>query len=116
MLTNIWSTVLFPYGVGVFQGDPLSVAIFEMIMNLCSDSLESLKPPCAYKLSVHHDVFLSIFANDTAIITRGTEEAKMVCKRAKEFLLRSGLDVNASKYAMFARRKQPSPTVFDLEL
>lgn len=117
VLTNNWSTAVFRYGVGVFQGDPLSVAIFDMIMNLYTDSLESLKPLCAYQLSsVDHDMFLSIFADDTAIITRGTEEAKLVCKRTDKFLQWSGLQVNASKCATFARRKQPSPAVFDPQL
>ena len=39
--TDEWSTPPVPLGIGVYQGDPLSVVIFLTVMNTLSDSLHS---------------------------------------------------------------------------
>ena len=39
--TDEWSTPPVPLGIGVYQGDPLSVAIFLTVMNTLSDSLHN---------------------------------------------------------------------------
>jgi hypothetical protein len=72
-----WNTPAFHYGIGVFQGDSLSVAIFDMVMNLYFDSLCPLKFHCAYNFTnVDADMFLStsIYADDACIVTKGVSE------------------------------------------
>ena len=115
--TDQWRTREFVYGVGVFQGDPLSVAIFDMVMNLFVDALEPLESRCAYDFSsLNVSLFNSIFADDAATVTRGVKEAQLVCQRIGEFLEWSGLQANVSKCSCFSRRRQPGPAVFDPEL
>ena len=115
--TDDWCTSNFPYEVGVFQGDPLSVAIFDMVFNLYTDALESLAPTCAYQFSsVAQNSFLCSFADDAVVVTRGPHEINAVCKRTDQFLEWSGLEVNAAKCSTFSRRRLIHPTVFDPEI
>ena len=112
--TSDWSTPVFHYGKGVFQGDPLSVAIFDMVINLHVDALTPLQDQCVYRFSkTENDMMLSIFADDICIVTSGVKEANLLCERTNQFLKWSQLDVNISKCACFSRSKQAGSACFD---
>ena len=97
ILTSSWCTRDFHYGVGIFQGDPLSVGIFDMVMNLYTNAIEPLASRCAYQFtSLDLGLFNSIFVDDAAVVTRGIKEAELVCQRIDQFLEWSGLQANVS--------------------
>ena len=64
--TKEWSTPIFPLNIGVFQGDPLSVAIFNTVINTLVDTL---KMHCdqGYSLTPGHQVNLLQYADDICI-------------------------------------------------
>ena len=49
--TKSWMTSPFPLQIGVFQGDPLSVVIFNTVINTLVDSLLQFRHSHGYKLS-----------------------------------------------------------------
>lgn len=115
--TKDWCTPVFNYGTGVLQGDPLSVAIFDMVINLYADAVKPLEVHCAYFFSKSaNQMLLSSFADDMCIVSRGIKEAKILCERTDQFLSWSGLDINASKCACFSRARKPGLPVFDPHL
>ena len=64
-----WSTVSVPLRIGVYQGDPLSVAIFLTVMNTLSDTLCSRKdlgfPLPSSNAPVNH----LLYADDACIVS-----------------------------------------------
>ena len=67
--TQAWSTKSFPYRVGVFQGDPLSVAIFNMITCLFADAVLQSELNSAYCFKATGDnLQLLLFADDAALV------------------------------------------------
>ena len=112
--TSNWSTPVFHYGKGVFQGDPLSVAIFDMVINLYVDALTPLQDQCVYRFSkTENQMMLSIFADDICIVTSGVKEANLLCERTNQFLKWSQLDISIPKCACFSRSKQAGSACFD---
>ena len=88
-----------------------------MVMNLYTNAIEPLASRCAYQFtSLDLGLLNSIFADDAAVVTPGIKKAELVCQRIDQFLEWSGLPANVSKCPRFARRRQPSPAIFDPQL
>ena len=101
----------------MFQGNPLSVGIFDMVMNLYTNTSETLASCSAYQFtSLDLGLFNSIFVDNAAVVTRGIKEAELVCQRIDQFLEWSGLQANVSKCSRVAQRRQPIPAIFNLQL
>ena len=69
--SNRWQTCLIPFRKGVFQGDPLSVIIFNMVINLYVDVIsQPLYNSLSYQYSyVNGQLLLSQFADDTCLVS-----------------------------------------------
>ena len=76
--TKSWTTSVFPIRIGVFQGDPLSVSIFNMITNLFADSIQQLKfHHTGYRFKSTQDLLLLLlFADDAVLIANSSEKCQ----------------------------------------
>ena len=77
-----WSTRCIPLQVGVYQGDPLSVAIFNTVMVTLTDALKADRQ-LGYKLGGKTTTNVLQYADDTCIV------ANMALLIAKAFWTRS---------------------------
>ena len=83
--TQAWSTKSFPYRVGVFQGDPLSVAIFNMITCLFADAVLQSELNSAYRFEATGDSLqLLSFADDAVLMANSVQNLQ---KQTDAFLL-----------------------------
>ena len=79
--TPDWQTGMIPFQKGVFQGDPLSVSIFNMVINMYVDQISSprhLSLAYEYSYSNSH-LLLTQFADDTSIITNSVKSCQFLC-------------------------------------
>ena len=68
VLTSEWETPAFPLQIGVYQGDPLSVVIFNTVMNTLVDTLQS-RLDLGYHISnSKHKVNVLQYADDTCLV------------------------------------------------
>ena len=70
--TDTWSILPVPLSVGVYQGDPLSVVIFLMVMNILSDTLKARSDlkftlPSS-SISINH----LLYADDVCLVSNST--------------------------------------------
>ena len=69
--TKEWSTEPFPIEAGVYQGDPLSVIIFNTVMNTLVDTI-SQSPHLGYSLSSTTQQCNHLqYADDTSLLANG---------------------------------------------
>ena len=55
--SNSWSTPLIPLKIGVYQGDPLSVVIFNTVINTMVEVIKT-RPDLGYHITNRHSVNL----------------------------------------------------------
>ena len=68
VITADWETPVVPLQMGVYQGDPLSVAIFNTVMNTLVDTLTT-RIDLGYHLSgTSHQVNIMQYADDTCLV------------------------------------------------
>ena len=76
--TKEWSTKPLPMEVGVFQGDPLSVIIFNTVMNTLVDTITQSYHHLGYSLSsANQSCNLLQFADDTSPLGKDQLPAKL---------------------------------------
>ena len=95
--TPHWSTNTFPLQVGVYQGDPLSVSIFNTVINMLVDTLETRKD-LGYSLSnSRHTVSLLQYADDTCIVADSPASAQHLLNMVESWLTWAGMKAKSSK-------------------
>ena len=62
-----WSTATIPLVLGVNQGDPLSVVVFNMVINTMVDTLQTRSDLGFLLPNSHHQVNFMQYADDTCI-------------------------------------------------
>ena len=70
-----WFNPAIPLQIGVYQGDPLSVVMFNTVINTLVDSLKS----CAelgYTLAPKHTVSVLQYADDTCLVAKALLHAR----------------------------------------
>ena len=68
ILTEDWSTPSIPLNMGVYQGDPLSVVIFNTVINTLVDIVKS-RPDLGYKVhGTSYSVNMLQYADDTCLV------------------------------------------------
>ncbi len=68
VVTAEWETPMFPLEIGAYQGDPLSVVIFNTVMNTLVDTLQS-RADLGYHLSnASHQANVLQYADDTCLV------------------------------------------------
>lgn len=70
--TEEWSTKPFPMEVDVFQGYPLSVIIFNTVMNTLTDNITQSHHYPGYSMSTTNQSYnLLKFVDDTSLLGKG---------------------------------------------
>ena len=113
--TEEWSTKPFPIEVGVFQGDPLSVIIFNTVMNTLVDTI-SQHQQLGFSLSgTKHSANLLQFADDTSLLGKGPAACKALLDCTSQWLEWSGMKPKVPKCCSLAVQAS-SGRVYDPQL
>ena len=113
-----WCTDLIQFQKGVFQGDPLSVTIFNMVMNLYVDTVTqpSFKS-LAYTFSYANcNLILTQYADDTCLITNSVSSCQYLCRISDFFFRWAHMKVNVAKCRSLALSSRKLPYVFNPSL
>ena len=103
--TKSWTTAPIHLQLGVYQGDPLSVAIFNTVMNTLVDSITQHCSYLGYKLnSVSSAINLLQYADDTTLIGDGPASCQRLLDLTESWLSWSGMRANVPKCVSVAIR------------
>ena len=95
--TTGWATASVPLQIGVYQGDPLSVVIFNTVMCTLIDALRPLKH-LGYNISgTRHTVNLLQYADDTCLISNGPASCQRLLNQVEKWLQWSGMKTKVPK-------------------
>ena len=108
----------FPYAIGVYQRDPLSVAIFNTITCLLGDALSSMSmSTVGYQISsTKETVDVLLFAEDAVLISNSLKNSQRQCNMVETFLQWTGMQAKVVKYRSLAFRSRPRSMFFDPNL
>ena len=109
---------LFPYSIGVFQGDPLSVAIFNSVTCLlckllASEALVQIGyrlPSCKASINCH------MFADDLMLLSNSPSSGQQQCHLVQKFLKWSKSEAKVVKCRSLRFRSQPSSAFYNTKL
>ena len=94
-----WSTPLIPIKLGVYQGDPLSVVIFNTVINTLVDTLHTRRD-LGYHFSPRQlPVNLLQYADDTCLVANSPASCQHLLDMTALWLQWSGMKVKISKCA-----------------
>ena len=107
---NNWTTPPVPLQTGVYQGDPLSVVIFNTIMCILIDALKPLKH-LGYNLSgSKHNVHFLQYANDTCLVANGLFAYQELLNQVDVWLQWNGMKAKVPKcFALGIRSSTGKP-------
>ena len=92
-----WATSFVPLQIGVYQGDPLSVVIFNTIMCTMTDALKPLQH-LGYRISnTKHSVHLLQYADDTCLVADGPSSGQKLLRQVEQWLQWSGMKAKVPK-------------------
>ena len=95
--TPCWSTTTLPLQIGVYQGDPLSVSIFNTVINTLVDTLQTRRD-LGYSLSnSRRKVSLLQYADDTCIVADSPASAQHLLNMVDSWLGWAGMKAKPSK-------------------
>ena len=126
LYSNLWASILTPswssnpirMSIGVFQGDPLSTSIFNVIGTLV-DTLQYHCHHLGYRLSLSDQVISQLqFAADTCIMARNPQCCQEMLRVIDRWLLRSTMKAKPSKCQAITLRSRCSAKtrVYDPDL
>ena len=96
--TDKWTTAPIQLQLGVYQGDPLSVIIFNTVMNTLVDSITQRCTHLGYSLnSVSGRINLLQYADDTSLIGDGPSSCQHLLSLTESWLSWSGMRANVPK-------------------
>ena len=96
IITKDWSTPAISLEIGVYQGDPLSVVIFNTVINTLVDSLKC-HTELGYTLTPGHRTSLLQYADDTCITANGPSSCQSLLDTTDKWLQWSGMRAKVSK-------------------
>ena len=83
--TKAWSTSLFRYGIGVFQGCTMSTILFNITFNLLHEWIKSC-PAEPYVLEDGISLRDTFFADDVGFVTRRPQDNQLLLDETEEFI------------------------------
>ena len=97
IITAEWETSVIPLQKGVYQGDPLSVVIFNTVMNTLLDTI-SLRPDLGYQFSnSQRRVNILQYADDTCLVANSPASCQHLLNITAEWLWWSGMVAKVPK-------------------
>ena len=86
VITADWKTPVVPLQMGVYQGDPLSVVIFNTVMNTLVDTLTT-RIDLGYHLSgTSHQVNILQYADDTCLVADSPASCQFLLSKVYDWL------------------------------
>ena len=90
-------TSTIPLQIGLYQGDPLSVTIFNTVMNTYLDGLKSFQTK-GYKFSNSiHSLYVLQYADDTCLTSDGPASCRAMLEFTEQWLQWSGMKAKPCK-------------------
>ena len=97
VISHEWSTPLIPILTGVYQGDPLSVVIFNTVINTLIDTLKT-KSELGFNLpNSSHKLNLLQFADDSCLIAKDSSACQSLLRVVEKWLLWAGMKAKVLK-------------------
>ena len=104
--TKKWSTTPFPLKIGVFQGDPMSVIIFNLVINLLVEFITEYYHQLGYHFAgSHHILSLLQYADDSCLVANSEENCQLMCKATEKWLRWAKMSVKVPKCRILALRR-----------
>ena len=98
-----WTTAPIHLQLGVYQGDPLSVIIFNTVMNTLVDSITQRCSRLGYSpSSISSTINLLQYADDTSLISDGPASCQQLFGLTEAWLSWSGMRANVPKWVSVA--------------
>ena len=92
VITQSWSTPVIPLQKGVYQGDPLSVVIFNTVINTLVDTIRR-RLDLGYTITnTPHTINLLQYADDTCIIAKDPASCQYLLQIVDQWLQWSGME------------------------
>lgn len=86
ILTDDWCTPFIPLKTGVYQGDPLSVVIFNTVINTLVDSVKN-KTELGYKISnTKYSINILQYADDTCLVGNSPAACQQLPNTSEQWL------------------------------
>ena len=97
VITAEWETPVIPLQKGVYQGDPLSVVIFNTVMNTLIDTV-SLRTDLGYQFSESpRSVHILQYADDTCLVANSPASCQYQLSMVSDWLQWSGMAAKVPK-------------------
>ncbi len=97
VLTDDWCTPCIPLKIGVYQGDPLSVVIFNTVINTLVDTVKN-KPELGYKISnTRYSINILQYADDTCLVGNSPAACQQLLNTTEQWLNWSGMKAKIPK-------------------
>ena len=97
VITVDWATPCIPLQVGVYQGDPLSVGIFNIVMNTLIDTLQTCVDLGYTITGSRHQVNLLQYADDTCLLANSPASCPHLLNMVDNWLQWSGMKAKVPK-------------------
>ena len=95
--SRTWSTNLVPLRTGVYQGDPLSVIIFNTVMSTLADNLRASQH-FGYTLSgTNTSTNVLLYADDTCLVADGPASCQYLLSQVERWLQWTGMTAKVPK-------------------
>lgn len=91
-----WSTLPIPLQIGVYQGDPLSVVIFNTVINTIVDTIKT-RPDLGYHFTNQLSVNLLQYADDTCLVANSPSSCQQLLHFVDRWLCWSGMRAKVPK-------------------
>ena len=86
IITEDWATPLVPLQKGVYQGDPLSVVIFNTVMNTLVDTVKT-RIDLGYRFSdCPRQVNILQYADDTCLVANSPASCQFLLAKVSDWL------------------------------
>ena len=97
VITSEWETPAFPLQVGVYQGDPLSVVVFNTVMNTLLDTLQT-RLDLGYRISnSKHRVNVLQYADDTCLVANSPASCQHLLTLTADWLKWANMEPKVPK-------------------
>ena len=109
--TKQWETRPIHLGKGLFQGDPLSAAIFDVVVNLYIDTIKAECSHMGYRFSTsHHQMSTLQYADDTCLTASSRQNCQAMLDTTEKWLSWSLLKAKVSKCSAISINGQTGRT------
>ena len=106
VVSNTWTTNPFPLQIGIFQGDPLTVIIFNLVINLFVEFIHEFYYQLGYCFSGSpRTVPLLQYADDSCLVSNCLNNCQVLCSAADKWLAWANMKAKVPKCKVLEIRR-----------